>query len=249
VYLAYKCHLITKLMLKSAQRTIRTINIYQLPMQVNIREAMIFHCNHHYAVTLSVYAERYFSTEKWSLRYSVTISLLTCLLCAANRMARKSASVYVCLHTNMAAAVPFITMRELVLATQTEEDCRQWLRGRGLLAQQMTCPRCHTLMEERLYSRVSDGVIWRCPPKNCRATVSLRKGSFFECSHLPLTKLTDLIYYWSMELSNDQVERQVKQHFAGQLSLSCVRNILMKVCPGLWIAICVSNALRIWMML
>jgi len=236
-------------MVKSAQRTTRTINIYQLPMQVNIREAMIFHCNHHYAVTLSVYAERYFSTEKWSLRYSVTISLLTCLLCAANRMARKSASVYVCLHTNMAAAVPFITMRELVLATQTEEDCRQWLRGRGLLAQQMTCLRCHTLMEERLYSRVSDGVIWRCPPKNCRATVSLRKGSFFECSHLPLTNLTDLIYYWSMELSNDQVERQVKQHFAGQLSLSCVRNILMKVCPGLWIAICVSNALRIWMML
>ena len=165
-------------MLKRAQCTLRTVNIYQLPMQVNIREAMIFHCKYYYAVTPSVYAEQYFSTEKWSLRYSVIISLLTCLICAANRMVRNSASVYVCLHTKMAAAVPFITLHELVLATQTDEDCRQWLRGRGLLAQQMTCPRCHTLMEERLYSRVSDGVIWRCPPKNCRATVSVRKASF-----------------------------------------------------------------------
>jgi len=232
-------------MIKSAQRTLRTVNIYELPMQVNIRQAMIFHCKYYYAVTPSVYAERYFSTEKWSLRYSVIISLLTCLICAANHMARNLVSVYVCLHTKMAAAVPFITLHELVLVTQTEEDCRQWLRARGLLAQQMTCPRCHTLMEERLYSRVSDGVIWRCPPKNCRATVSVRKGSFFECSHLQLTKLTDLIYYWSMEMSNDQVECQVKQHFAGQLSLSCVRNILMKVYPGFWIVIGVSNALHI----
>ena len=106
-----------------------------------------------------------------------------------------------------------ITLRELVLATSTENDCRQWLRGRGLLAQQMTCSKCYTPIEERVYARVSDGVIWRCLTKNCRATVSIGKGSFFDGSHLPLTKLTDLMYYWSMEMSNDQVEYQVKPCF------------------------------------
>jgi len=40
-----------------------------------------------------------------------------------------------------------------------------------------------------------------------RATVSVRKGSFFESSHLLLTKLTDLTYFWSMEMSNNHVEQ------------------------------------------
>ena len=62
------------------------------------------------------------------------ISLLTCLIRVANRMARNSASVYVCLHMKMAAARLVIMLRELILATQTEEDCRQWLRDRSLLA-------------------------------------------------------------------------------------------------------------------
>jgi len=59
----------------------------------------------------------------------------------------------------------------------------------------MQCPRCYTPMEEKDYGRVVDGKIWRCPPKQCRATDSLRKWSFFERSNLPLTKLTDIIYY------------------------------------------------------
>jgi len=116
--------------------------------------------------------------------------------------------------SNMAAANADITLRELILATSTEADCRQWLRGRGLLAQHMTCPRCATPMDERLYARVSDGVIWRCPPKNCRATVSVRSGSFFNMAHLPLTKLTDLLYFWCMEVGNAQVEHQVNHYFA-----------------------------------
>jgi len=79
----------------------------------------------------------------------------------------------------------------------------------GLLADRMNCPRCGTVMQEKVYNRVMDGCIWRCPPKICRATVSTRKGSFFEKSHLPLTKLLDLLYYWSMDLSNAEAQFQV----------------------------------------
>jgi len=64
-------------------------------------------------------------------------------------------------------------------------------------------------MHESVYARVQDGVIWRCPPKTCRAAVSIRKGSFFEGAHLPLQKLLDLAYYWAIYGSHAEVKRQV----------------------------------------
>lgn len=114
----------------------------------------------------------------------------------------------------MAATNADIPLHEMILAMSTEADCRQWLRGHGLLAQHMTGPRCNTPMDERLHARVSDDVIWRCPPKNCRATVRLRSGSFFNMSHLRLTKLTDMLYFWCMKVGNAQVEHQVNHYFA-----------------------------------
>jgi len=108
-------------------------------------------------------------------------------------------------------AARMLMLREFHSATLTEEDCRGWLRRNGLLAVNITCPRCNSIMEERQYSRVSHGVIWRCPPKQCRATVSVsvRKDSFFEKSHLPLTKLCDLLYYWSIDVSVAETQFQV----------------------------------------
>jgi len=102
-----------------------------------------------------------------------------------------------------------ITLRDFHVLTRSEDDCRQWLRANRLLPVAMMCPKCHHGMEERIYNRVSDGLIWRCPPKQCRATVSIRRGSFFEKSHLPLTKLCDLLYYWSMDLNNVETQYQV----------------------------------------
>lgn len=73
----------------------------------------------------------------------------------------------------------------------------------------MQCPNCNTVMQEKDYSRVLDDRIWRCLPKQCRAIISLRKGSFFEHSNLPLTKLTDLNYYWPINLDNTEAEYKV----------------------------------------
>jgi len=101
-------------------------------------------------------------------------------------------------------------MWEFHLATADEDTCRQWIRQHGLLAQVMTCPKCNTVMEEKSSTRVSDGKRWRCPPKNCRHTVSLRRGSFFEKSGKTLTQLADLLYYWCIELSVQEVTAQVQ---------------------------------------
>ena len=75
-------------------------------------------------------------------------------------------------------AVRLLMLRELHTATQTEDDCRGWLHRNSQLSVNMACPRCSSVMKERHYSHVSDEVIWRYPPKQCRATVSVRKGSF-----------------------------------------------------------------------
>jgi len=89
-------------------------------------------------------------------------------------------------------AAVFVTMRELHLATSTEDACRQCLRGRGLLAANMQCPHCNTAMQERTYNRVLDGVVWRCLSQQCRATVtSSAFGGGVSFTNLRLTMQAD----------------------------------------------------------
>ena len=111
-------------------------------------------------------------------------------------------------HTDSKMAA-MLSLRNYHQATQTAQDCRLWMRANGLLARHMMCHRCGSPMEERPYARVQDGVVWRCLPRQCRATASIRKGSFFEASHLSLQKLMDLAYFWTMDVPNAEVQYQV----------------------------------------
>ena len=63
--------------------------------------------------------------------------------------------------------------------------------------------------DRALLRQAVDDKIWRCPVPDCRSTISIRKGSFFEQSKLPLTKLLDLIYMCSLEINNANIEHQV----------------------------------------
>ena len=71
-------------------------------------------------------------------------------------------------------------------------DVVQWCRRYGLLAQYMECPTCNFPCTEGVYRRAVDGVAWRCP--RCRKTINIRKGSFFEKSHLQLWQILALTY-------------------------------------------------------
>ena len=83
-----------------------------------------------------------------------------------------------------------------------------FLRGRGLLAQSMTCPRCGTAMHEASRSDVSDGVRWRC--RACKTSKSIREGSFFAKSRLPLQKWLLLIYLWARDYPAKDVAQEAK---------------------------------------
>ena len=89
-----------------------------------------------------------------------------------------------------------------------------WCRQYGLLANTMQCPTCNINCMEGMYFRAIDGVCWRCP--ECRKTINIRKGSFFEQSHLHLWQLISLTYYWSVDcgttrgFSQDQIMKELE---------------------------------------
>ena len=76
------------------------------------------------------------------------------------------------------------------------QECIRWCPKYGLLAMQMVCPTCRRYCREQALDRAVDGVTWRCPVKTCKKRFSIRRGSFFEKSHLQLWQLLGLTYLW-----------------------------------------------------
>ncbi|XP_074660563.1 uncharacterized protein LOC141913025 [Tubulanus polymorphus] len=72
-----------------------------------------------------------------------------------------------------------------------------WCRQHGLLANNMVCPNCGGQCREQGMARYVDGVAWRCTARRCKRVFSIRRGSFFEKSHLHLWQLLGLTYIWS----------------------------------------------------
>ena len=74
------------------------------------------------------------------------------------------------------------------------EDLVSWLRRKGLLSSSSNCARCAVPMVEGRRQDVSDGLVWRC--RQCKGTKSIREGSFFSKSKLPLRKWVLLMHFW-----------------------------------------------------
>ena len=69
-----------------------------------------------------------------------------------------------------------------------------FLQQKGLLATNQTCSSCQASMTLGQKSDISDGHIFRC--SMCKTTKSLRAGSYFSKSKLPLQKWLVLMYWW-----------------------------------------------------
>lgn len=69
-----------------------------------------------------------------------------------------------------------------------------FLQSKNLLATNKTCP-CGSAMQLSSRSDVSDGVRFRCPV--CHKCATIRDGSFFSKSRLPLQKWAILMYWWA----------------------------------------------------
>ncbi|XP_033115653.1 uncharacterized protein LOC117115817 [Anneissia japonica] len=92
----------------------------------------------------------------------------------------------------------------------------QWCRKYGLLAENLLCSICQAHCKEQIGISCRDGVRWRCSNTKCRKIFNIRKGSFFEKSHLSLFQIIALVYWWCADsrkghgLSNDRLMTELR---------------------------------------
>ena len=93
---------------------------------------------------------------------------------------------------------------ELLTLVQSFHAIFTFLVDHALLASKRTCE-CGTEMVLRERQNVIDGFVWECPVRHCRKRRSIRAGSFFENSKIPLGQWLYVIYLWSIEELNKRV--------------------------------------------
>ena len=92
-------------------------------------------------------------------------------------------------------------------------NLHSWLRAKGLIGdfQGQSCDKCsvgtYQLVADRTYPK--DGLVWRCKRKNCQHKATIRKGSWFAGSHLELTQILKLTYYWVYRCGEQFVKREL----------------------------------------
>ena len=99
-----------------------------------------------------------------------------------------------------------------------DDNPHTWLRRRGLIGDfsDEDCGKCGTgrmkLVKDSSYSK--DGHCWRCSNRKCNSKVSIRRGSWFEKSHLLISQVLLLTYFWVYECNQKYVmhECAIAQH-------------------------------------
>ena len=91
-----------------------------------------------------------------------------------------------------------VHLRELYSIIR-DGDLVTWLRRRGLIGDftDGDCGKCTgkmKLVKDSSYSK--DGYCWRCSNRKCNSKVSIRRGSWFEGSHLTISQVIELTYFW-----------------------------------------------------
>ena len=92
----------------------------------------------------------------------------------------------------MATTLSILDVSELFFG-EVEQQIT-FLQQKGLLATNKTCHVCYGSMALGQKRDITDGSIFRCSA--CKTTKSLRAGSFFSKSKLPLQKWLVLLYWW-----------------------------------------------------
>jgi transposase-like protein len=110
---------------------------------------------------------------------------------------------------------------EFAALINDERRVLQYLRDKGVLRSRMDCPKCGRRMNEQSAARSSDGIAFRCA--RCKVKRSIRSGSFFVNSRLPLKTLASILYLLSLDVLQKTiaeiigVQRRIVSDFANLL--------------------------------
>ena len=105
----------------------------------------------------------------------------------------------------MAVANPpqFPDLREFKIwdvsrVTNSQEYSIAWCQENGLIRGTPVCNHCRDEMGIKLtYKGDQENFRFRCNHKNCRAEIPVRRDSFFEGSHLPISTIVRFSYLWA----------------------------------------------------
>ena len=86
---------------------------------------------------------------------------------------------------------------------QVAKDTIVFFVNQRLLASCQHCSRCGSDMKVAETIRVNDGYIW--PDKRCRMWLSVRSGSIFERSNIPLSTWLHLMFPWATQISGSKI--------------------------------------------
>lgn len=89
---------------------------------------------------------------------------------------------------------------DLFTLPTTEEEAVQFLQERGIFVTQRKCAQDHDM---RLVYGDGFGFHWTCTRTGCRnKRFSMRDGTWFQNSKLPLVKAIRFLYSWCLELTS-----------------------------------------------
>lgn len=96
---------------------------------------------------------------------------------------------------------------------RNQQGLISWLQQKEILGDfGGVCSACFTgnvyLRADKSYSK--DQVVWRCSNSSCNKKTSIRDGSWFAKSHLTLSQIIKLTYYWVYKLPAEFVTRELK---------------------------------------
>ena len=103
-----------------------------------------------------------------------------------------------------------------------------WLMERNLICKRMLCPQCSSEMKLVECDDRSDGCKWECGRllngKRHKVEMSVRKGSWFECSNLTLEEILKLTYWWCRDVSQETMRFEVD--VSGNTVVQCRSKVL-----------------------
>lgn len=99
-------------------------------------------------------------------------------------------------------------LADLLPVWEDNDQCLLWCQELGLIPSEMTCDACLGPAAQ-INHRCADSWVWRCPRRGCQKRMSVRRGTIFENSKLPISKALQLMYWWCQELSVAQAAHEV----------------------------------------
>ena len=103
--------------------------------------------------------------------------------------------------------LPFLNFTEFADIVLRNPDVKTWLRANEIIAANQACGACGSPMAEGRKASNVDRVVWRCPVRGCRNTHNIRTGSFFRTLQTTLDTMMTVLYMWSQEEPNNNIER------------------------------------------